>query len=242
MLGRKFYLNGKNDSSLFSIAAFQLCCDADVDETSPLCFSRQRLAQYFLTQFRGTWDPASQHLWARLDHLSACSARVDKSKWDDLVFQYHMRVFTCSAEAIPTRRYSRGLQRAAGTLPSKANRASKKRNKREPVSSVYEIRYSVGLKTTWRFDLPVFTLVTMADTATARPPEDPEPMELGNRSQWEAADLDPSIRATGMAAFAFKILSLLPQWQAEWSKLLNEIGTSLNNDVSQGIFLWRVLT
>jgi len=103
----------------------------------------------------------------------------------------------------------------------------------ESTPEVYEVRYSVGLKTTWKLDFPVFTLVTMADSVTTT--SDPKDFEqLGNRREWETAGLLPSVQATGVAAFAFRIRSLLPQWQAEWSKLLDEIGKALKNDVSQG--------
>ena len=48
--------------------------------------------------------------------------------------------------------------------------------------------------------------------------------------------IHPSIHATGVAAFAFRILSLLPQWEAQWSSLIDHIGHELNADVR---FLWK---
>ncbi|KAK0731874.1 hypothetical protein B0H67DRAFT_476402, partial [Lasiosphaeris hirsuta] len=217
----KFGLNGDCDDTLFSIAALQLCREADLDETGPSGLSRQRLTKCFLDQFRGKWELSrrlSRKLWGSSDHPWSGSVRFDKSKWEDLVLQYHMRVFT--APITWMRHSGRSLERVTGTLTSDKHKRSLK---------IYEVRYSVGLKTTWRFDLPVFTLVTMADSVTASRLQDIG--QLSSRNEWETAGIHPSIRATGLAAFAFRIQSLLPQWEAQWSNLIDEIGKVLNNDI-----------
>ncbi|KAK3359516.1 hypothetical protein B0T25DRAFT_447397 [Lasiosphaeria hispida] len=213
----KFGLNGVCDDTLFSIAALQLCREADLDETGPLGLSRQRLTKCFLEQFRGEWK-LSRNLWGSSDHRWAGSARFDKPKWEDLVFQYHMRVFTAPISWM--RHSGRSLKRVSGTLTSDKHKRS---------LDIYEVRYSVGLKTTWRFDLPVFSLVTMADSVTASRLQDLG--HLWSRNEWETAGIHPSVRATGLAAFAFRIQSLLPQWEAQWSNLIDEIGKVLNNDI-----------
>jgi len=172
-------------------------------------------------QFRGTWD-LSRNLWGSSDHRWARSTRFDKS--EDVVFQYHMRAFTA-----PTwwrRPPGPGVRRVSGPLPSNRHKRTSDAN-----PGIFELRYSVALKTTWKSDLPVFTLVTMADSVTASRLE--ELAQLSSRDDWETAGLQPSLRTTGIAAFAFRIHSLLPQWERQWSNLIDEIGKALNNDVSQ---------
>lgn len=209
---------------LFSIAAAQLCRDADLEAAggyNPLGSARQRLAKLFLAQFRNKWEP-SRNLWGTSDHGWTGSARFDKSSWQDLVFQYHMRVFTTPP---PPHRWQRppggpGLKRLSGILTGEKNVRK---------LGIYEIRYSVGLKTTWELDFPVFSLVTMADAAAGSLRGGGN---LWERKEWEAAGMRPSVRATGVAAFAFRIQSLLPQWEAHWSRLIDDIGNLLNVDVS----------
>jgi hypothetical protein len=91
-----------------------------------------------------------------------------------------------------------------------------------------KIRYLVRLKTTWEFDLPVFTLITMTNAFTRL--EDLG--ELCDRNIWKAVNMHPSIRATGVAAFAFRIRSLLPGWADQWSRLLDQINRVLKADVN----------
>ncbi|KAK0649144.1 hypothetical protein B0T16DRAFT_324578 [Cercophora newfieldiana] len=225
---RKFGLSGDKDDTLFSIAALQLCRDADLVEGAPLGPSRKRLVECFLAQFRGTWN-LSQKLWGSSDHLWAGSASFKKSKWEDLVFQYHMRVFTAPTDTGPSfwKPPGPGLTRVSGPLKCEKHGRSLR---------IYEARYSVGLKTTWRLDSPVFSLVTMADSVT--PIHLQDLAQLGNWSDWEAAGLHPSTRATGMAAFAFRIQSLLPHWETQWSNLIDHIGKLLNNDILRTAAEW----
>ncbi|KAK0623881.1 hypothetical protein B0T14DRAFT_426627 [Immersiella caudata] len=226
----KFGLNGVRDDSLFSIAALQLCRDADVEENGPLGVSRQGLAKYFLAQFRGTWD-LSRNLWGSSDHRWANSIRFNKSKWEDVVFQYHMRAFTAPSWWL--RPPGRGVRRVSGPLPSNQHKPSSEHDTDQRIS---ELRYSVGLKTTWRLDLPVFTLVTMTDSDTAGRLE--ALGQLGSKDEWLNANIHPSIRATGTAAFAFRIHSLLPEWNTQWSNLIDEIGKALNNDILRTAAEW----
>ncbi|KAK4450497.1 hypothetical protein QBC34DRAFT_297065 [Podospora aff. communis PSN243] len=226
----KFGLNGICDETLFSIAALQLCRDADMDKNGPLGLSRQGLAKCFLAQFRDTWSP-SQKLWGTSDKRWANSARFDKMKGEDVVFQYHMRTFT--APSWWPRPPGSGVRRVSGPLPSNRYKPNPGDDAAQRVS---ELRYSVGLKTTWRLDLPVFTLVTMADSDTASHLE--ALVKISDRNEWEAVSIHPSIRATGMAAFAFRIRSLLPHWERQWSNLIDEIGKALNNDILRAAAEW----
>lgn len=56
--------------------------------------------------------------------------------------------------------------------------------------------------------------------------------ELHDASIWKAANIRPSIRATGIAAFAFRIRSLLPGWAYQWTRLLDQMDRVLSDDVS----------
>jgi hypothetical protein len=226
-LARKFGLNGISDGRLFSIAATQLCRDKDMEANGPnqLGSARQRLVKCFLTQFRHTWEQ-SRGLWGKSDHQWTGSAGFDKLAWEDLVFQYHMRVFTTPAQARDWRRpLGKGITRILGKLADEKNSRS---------LEIFDVRYSVGLKTTWGLDFPVFSLVTMADAAAGG---FRDCANLWERNEWELASIHPSIRGTGVAAFALRIRSLLPQWEGHWSRFINDVGKLLNADVSHRLLL-----
>lgn len=142
---------------------------------------------------------------------------LTKSRRDDVVFQYHMRAFTTQSGSPRT---SPGLKRVSGNLTDPSDT---KRN-----LDIYEIRYSFGLKTTWELELPVFSLVTLTDSFTGLD----DLGQLWDTNIWTAVNIRPSIRATGVAAFAFRIRSLLPGWAAQWSRLLDQIDRVLSADVS----------
>ena len=240
-ISRKFSLNGMSDDVLFSIAAAQLCQDTDLDDKRPrnlLGSARRRLTKLFLAQFRDKWEPSRQ-LWGASDYAWTGSVEFDKSSWKDVIFQYHMRVFTSWPH---TRKWERllggGLKRESGTI--NADNTQKKTPKTVVEVSdpklklgIYEMRYSIALKTTWGLDFPVFTLVTMADAAAGSLQKNSRNnMNLGERNAWETAGICPLIRTTGVAALAFRIQSLLPQWEAHWSRLVDDIGKLLNANVS----------
>ncbi|KAK4449748.1 hypothetical protein QBC34DRAFT_379809 [Podospora aff. communis PSN243] len=138
---------------------------------------------------------------------------VTRSRKEDVLFQYHMRVFTTGLLKTCVGKVSGNL-----TDPSDV-----KRN-----LDIHEIRYAVGLKTTWELDLPVYTLITMTNSFTSL--EDLG--ELSDSSIWTAANISPSIRATGVAAFAFRIQSLLPGWADQWSRLLDQIDRVISGDLA----------
>lgn len=197
---------------LFSIAAAQLCQDADLATGyNPKARARRNQVTLFLTQFRDKWEP-SRNLWGTSERGWTSSPQLNSSSWKDLVFQYHMRVFTTPHPGNRLAWPAPGLKRESGTIPGEKN---------TPLD-IYEIRYSVGLKTTWALDFPVFSIVTMADAAAGSLKSGLP--NLQDRHDWEEAGMRPSVRATGVAAFAFRIQSLLPQWEAHWSRLLDDIG------------------
>ncbi|KAK3349674.1 hypothetical protein B0T25DRAFT_459449 [Lasiosphaeria hispida] len=206
----RFELNGLRDESIFSIAALQLCDDADLDQThrhGALIPTMQRFTRRFLTQFKGEWETSRRNLWG--------GTPTFKKPGEDLVFQYHMRALTAPPWLMPL---GSGLRRVNGTL-AKIDHSH---------INLREVRYSVGLKTTWRLDFPVFCLITMADSTVGRLQELPQ---LGEINAWDTAGIHPSARATGVAAFSFRVRSLLPLWGAQWSCLLDAIERLLATDI-----------
>ncbi|KAK0638564.1 hypothetical protein B0T16DRAFT_421359 [Cercophora newfieldiana] len=229
----RFGIIGVCDDPLLSTAALQLCRGADFDkahdEYASLAPARLRLAQCFVSQFKGKWDPLSRNRWGVSYQPWTGSAKFKSHNWNDLVLQYHMRVFTVPVGRIKLP--GEGLKRAQGKLWASLSRddAAEGHSSRKSLQLI-ESRCSVGLKTTWRLDFPVFSLVTMADsTTTSLKPE--RLQQLGNPKEWEKANIHPTIRATGIAAFAFRIQSLLPQWETQWSRLIDDVESFLNADL-----------
>ncbi|GAB1311851.1 hypothetical protein MFIFM68171_02061 [Madurella fahalii] len=183
---------------------------------------RLRLVAYFLSQFESKWG-LNRRSWGSSDDKGSSEdstwgggfMALAKTRTEDDLFQYHMRVFTTRSGR---RRSCFGRASGNLTVPSDVRRNL----------DIHEIRYSVGLKTTWEFDLPVFTLITMTNAFTRQ--EDLG--ELCDTNTWEAVNMRPSIRATGVAAFAFRIRSLLPGWADQWSRLLDQIDRVLSADLA----------
>ena len=201
--------------------------------TSPDHFSPgQRPVRRFLAQFEAKWD-LNRDLWGSSDDKGSADIgwgggsthlALTNSHKEDVLFQYHMRVFTTQSGGL--RRAYTGRVSGHLTAPSDVRRDL----------DIHEIRYSVGLKTTWKFDLPVFTLVTMSNSFSGL--EDLG--ELYDASAWRAVNIRPLIRATGIAAFAFRVRSLLPGWADQWSRLLDQIDRVLSADVSTRLVLYLV--
>jgi hypothetical protein len=139
-----------------------------------------------------------------------------------------MRVFTAPPEP---KRLGPDLERAKGDLKVAGDRNHDSlTSDGSSIFPMMEVRYSVALKTTWKLDFPVYSLVTMTDSTTGLPAQNLQ--SLGNASQWDLTGIHPSVRGTGVAAFAFRIQSLLRLWEEQWSSLIDEIGRLLNADVS----------
>ncbi|KAM7212717.1 hypothetical protein V8F06_011917 [Rhypophila decipiens] len=217
-----FSMSGILDDSLCSIAALQLCREMDLahSRSEELASSRTRLARAFLLQFKSSWDlTSSRRWWGSSDHESMRSGRF--AGWEDLVFQYHMRVCTADVDVSSgLTLWQAGLVRSSGKLHN---------GKQLPLAHVVELRYAVGLKTTWKFEQAVFTLFTMADSGRVRLRSLDE---LSNEWQWRMAGIVPLQRATGVAAFAFRIHSLLPEWERQWSSLIDTLGKALNSNAN----------
>ncbi|KAK0627348.1 hypothetical protein B0T14DRAFT_512466 [Immersiella caudata] len=215
-------LQGVGDEEVSSLVVSQLCSRADQTVSTDhhhLFSPRRRLVMYFLSQFNDKWG-LNRHSWGSSDDKGRSedgwgggSMAVTRSWKEDVLFQYHMRVFTTGSRRACQGRLSGNL-----TDPSDV-----KRN-----LGIHEIRYSIGLKTTWEFDLPVYTMVTMTNSFAGL--EDLG--ELSDVSIWKAANIQPSIRATGVAAFAFRIRSLLPGWADQWSRLLDQVDKALSGDLA----------
>lgn len=236
---RNIGLQGGHDDAISSLVISQLGSRADETQmalgstrpNAPLNqFSpSQRPVQHFLAQFEAKWD-LNRDLWGSSDDKGSADASwgggstplaMTNSHKEDVLFQYHMRVFTTHSGGL--RRAVTGRVSGNLTAPSDARRNL----------DIHEIRYSVGLKTTWKFDLPVFTLVTMTNSFSGL--EDLG--ELYDANAWRAVNIRPSIRATGIAAFAFRVRSLLPGWADQWSRLLDQIDMVLSADVSTSVVM-----
>lgn len=241
-----FGLSGICDDSLLSIAALQLCRDVNLiggSECPALDEGRRRMARGFVTKFRARWDvELSRELWGTSDYTWVRSPKFDGSCWDDLVFQYHMRVFSTNLKSRPL---GRGLQRSSGKLQEPDTGGPRPAVRRAPsrlrtphtnnsggggssILPVIELRYSVALKTTWRWDDAAFTLVTMADSTGGRLKS---LAEISEKEDWTKTWTHPSLRGTGVAAFAFRIHCLLGPWEQHWSRLIDALGEALTNTV-----------
>jgi hypothetical protein len=108
-----------------------------------------------------------------------------------------MRVFTTHPRSKPSKL-------GPSLKISKGNRINDKYSRDN--LRMMEVRYDVGLKTPWKMDFPVLSLVTIADSTTSNLQELPQ---LGDPSLWDTASIYPSVRATGIAAFALRIRSLI---------------------------------
>ncbi len=207
-------MSGKGDEGIFPVIVLQLCSASDFlgsSEDDPLVVSRRRLAQRFVHQFRGEWQ-LGQHLWGISQHAKSSLMASRESPPNDLVFQYHMRVLTTQ---VGVRRPGEGLSRVVGRLTALGDGND---------LEICEIRYSVALKTTYELDLPIYSLVTMADSFVGV--EDLG--QLWDATMWASVNIRSAMRATGVATLAFRIRSLLPVWAAKWSNLLDFIDRSLS--------------
>jgi len=230
---RNIGLHGFQDyKAVSSLVLSQLCGSADLSVTAPgQQLKRLRTAEGFLAQFQSRWGPNRDTWGGSVDDEWMMSPQdiprgpvpaTRCPRQQDIMFQYHMRMFTTG---LGWWRTSLGLERVAGSLEIPAT------TKRH--LDIREIRYSIALKTTWEMDLPVFSLVTMTDCFS-------DWKQLGRLSDvntWEEAGICPAIRATGVAAFALRIRSLLPGWAAHWTRLLDHIDKfHLRTDVSVLLF------
>ncbi|KAK0653044.1 hypothetical protein B0T16DRAFT_323103, partial [Cercophora newfieldiana] len=213
-----FGLNGVNDQGILPIIVLQFCRDEDLTDNKHDS-GRPRFTKRFLTYFTGPWGQ-DRHHWITADERWSGMTRLGKPHKEDKLFQFHMRVFTAQGKGGWFHQTGPGLMRDRGTLAV----PGKKTN-----LDLCEIRFSVGLKTTWEMDLPIFTLVTMADLSVTGYLKVLE--GIGDNSKWAAANIRPSTNTTGVAAFAFRIRSLLPVWEAHWLELLQGIDAALQTDV-----------
>ncbi|KAK4116136.1 hypothetical protein N656DRAFT_227109 [Canariomyces notabilis] len=169
----------------------------------------------FISQFRGEWNHN------RVEALATGSLYATPSETEHVLLLYHMRVFTTVSKwAVDDREPPFiGLLTKTGGKLTVSNTGGK-------CLYIKELRYSVGLRTTWELDLPVFSMVTMADTL-------PNAFQLADelgRAEWTDNEIRPSIRATGVTAFASRILSLMSLWTYNWSRLLDDIDKALKVD------------
>ncbi|KAK0619489.1 hypothetical protein B0T14DRAFT_566335 [Immersiella caudata] len=218
-----FGVNGSHDEGVLAFVVLQFCRDEDFSEApgsyDPSNMARRKFAQRFLAYFAGCWEP-SRYPWRSSDDRWTGLARFNKSWWEDLLFQFHMRVFTTQTRPWPNNP-GHALVRDWGTLlvPGEKNDLD-----------LRELRFSVAMKATWKMNLPIFTMVIIADKSAASRFQDLG--DLGDADKWMAANIRPSLRLAGVAAFAFRIRSLLTVWEASWSDLLQGIERVLTTELA----------
>jgi hypothetical protein len=150
-------------------------------------------------------------------------------KPQDVIFQHHMRLLAVSSflEEMP----GFELNRMTGSIrhPS-ANKSL----------FVRESRLSVGIRTTCNLDLPVFSLVALADTnsSTLCYFDFPSLDRLGSSERWMEFGIRPSIRSAGVAAFAFRIHTMCSFWAEKWTVSLDELDNQLTVTVNLQIIAW----
>ncbi|KAK4032372.1 hypothetical protein C8A01DRAFT_20545 [Parachaetomium inaequale] len=89
--------------------------------------------------------------------------------------------------------------------------------------SVSEGRIAVAVRTTCDLDLPVFSLVSLADNGGQdyRLINAKGLGKLGSADEWREAGIRPAIRSTGISAFAFRIRALWSVWAEGWKETLD---------------------
>jgi hypothetical protein len=147
-------------------------------------------------------------------------------KPQDVIFQHHMRLLAVSSflEEMP----GFELNRMTGSI-------------RHPSASktlfVRENRLSVAIRTSCDLDLPVFSLVALADSPSS-PFSSYNLGRLDNSERWMELGIRPSIRSTGVAAFAFRIHTMCSFWAEKWTVSLDELDNQLTVTVNLQIIAW----
>ena len=183
-------------------------------------------AANFLSMFRDSWGGLEHHL-ARFNFVNPPTS-LEAHKPQDVILHYHMRLLSASSfsDETPTLK----LDRVTGSI-------------RHPSANktlfVRESRLSVAIRTTCDLDLPVFSLVALADTHRYQGSFNSYSLgRLHNSERWMELGIRPSIRSTGVAAFAFRIHTMCSFWATEWADLLNELDSQLTVTVNLQIIAW----
>ncbi|KAI1373871.1 hypothetical protein F4677DRAFT_447842 [Hypoxylon crocopeplum] len=167
---------------------------------------RRSTCEDFIQQFLGKW---TTH-WRAVEYCLE----------EDIIFQYHVRTMSSSLvnpfmyESTTGKLPNRNLARGTLAIPN---------DKRQSLS-IMESRHSICLKTTWKNDLSVFSMITLTKSMDLMP-------GLHDRGQWSNANIRPFNRSTGVAAFAFRIHSILPLWEEDWISLLVGIDDAVKTDL-----------
>jgi hypothetical protein len=107
---------------------------------------------------------------------------------------------------------------------------------------IHEGRISVAVRTTCTLDLPVFSLVVLADGVELSksrgmdPLDDMEwwPKKHGASETWPL----PPTRSTAVSTFTFRISALLEVWSRQWFRMLWEFQVEIDVEVrAQSVML-----
>ncbi|KAJ3529360.1 hypothetical protein NM208_g9794 [Fusarium decemcellulare] len=177
-------------------------------------FSRLELCKGFVDQFVSDWKEFDK-CWANSGLGSPQGALGSTPK--DIILQYHLRFMVTEqgTEKGGMRRLDLSisgsrLQRAIGYIHKHSGFWLR----------VAESRCSIGLKTTWGMDLPVFSLMTLSEF-------DVPGASFGSLEN----EVQPHARSTGVAAFALRISQTCHIWEQQWSIFLDGISALLNDEM-----------
>ncbi|KAI0380283.1 hypothetical protein F5Y04DRAFT_257846 [Hypomontagnella monticulosa] len=163
--------------------------------------TRSSLASDFI---RGFWYEWTRNPNEATEHIHGM----------DIMLQYHARSFVTR---ITNYTKHNSWRRINGIL----NVPNDKRD-----LTITECRYSIGLKTTYNMDFPVFSVVTLSENWPYVNEDD-----LDKPKNWIEANIQPYGRSIGVAAFALRIYSFLKFWKDDWTQLLDDIDNALNSDL-----------
>lgn len=232
---RFFPIHDTSDPLTLSIAACQVFSNRTFDRIAgrwTMTPSNIQQVIDFLSMFRDSW---TRTFWPSTHkRFVNPPKRSEDYQPQDVVIHYHMRFLSVSSTRPDEIVSALKFRRMAGSIrhPSAS---------RDRVLFVRERRLSVAIRTTCDLDLPIFSLVTLADIDFAhRAPgrhnyhtfSSSDLHELSADEIWEEIGIRPSIRSAGVSAFAFRIYTICSCWAEHWTASLDELDEQLTVTVN----------
>lgn len=218
LAGRIFPIDSQSNPLSLTIAMYQLLGDGLQKSTSTACFFNM------FTQSWAVWH--QRYLASTAVYFTALSERMGHALFHHIFQQYHVRLL-CASRKRPSP--VPNLTRESGSIRSSRTRGR---------LFVHERRITVGIRTTCNLDLPVFSLVVLADFgipdpsfSSSRDLETLDPDDCWHSRAVAGRWLGPSIRATGIFAFAFRLLHIFEAWARDWKQTLDEFEAELAVEV-----------
>lgn len=194
------------------------------------------MASAFLAQFAGLWKTNAyrEFKWAE-PPTQAEASNISKSRsWaipsyrnssdcEVLCYQYHLRLFKGDRGLdMEQPEVYIDLQRVRGTIKAPNGK----------ILNLREKRLGVSLRTTFRMDLPIFSLINVHDEIDSNFSRAAnEIFDDAGLQNCTEAKIWPCRRGAGIAAFVFRIKWTCEIWAGEWNVLFDEIDETLQVDV-----------